>query len=88
MPRPNKRRRIEGELTVAKRIAYEREARGWTYESLARHVTEAGCPLNGSAIYKIEKADPPRRIVVDELVAFAEVFGLTLDEMFTPALQP
>lgn len=37
-------------------------------------MTDAGCPIQGSAIYKIEKADPPRRITVDELVAFATVF--------------
>ncbi|MDQ2782709.1 MAG: hypothetical protein M3Y26_09290 [Actinomycetota bacterium] len=47
-------------------------------------MTDAGCPMVGSAIFKIEKADPPRRIVVDELVTFAKVFGVTIQDLLLP----
>jgi transcriptional regulator with XRE-family HTH domain len=81
MPRPNKRRVIFAEDHLAQRIAAERDAHGWTNDGLAKRMTDAGCPMTGSAIFKIEKAEPRRRIVVDELVAFAKVFAIPLDEL-------
>lgn len=84
MPRPVTGRELASEKNVAQRVAYEREQRGWSYAGLALRMTKAGCKIDQSALYKIEKADPPRRITVDELVGFAEVFGLTLVELTTP----
>ena len=81
MPRPNKRREIFAEDHLAQRIAAERDARGWTNDGLAKRMTDAGCPMTGSAIFKIEKAEPRRRIVVDELVAFAKVFAVPMEEL-------
>jgi transcriptional regulator with XRE-family HTH domain len=81
MPRPNKRRGIFAEDHLAQRIAAVRDARGWTNDGLAKRMTDAGCPMTGSAIFKIEKAEPRRRIVVDELVTFAKVFAIPLDEL-------
>ena len=40
--------------------------------------------MSGSAIFKIEKADPPRRITVDELVALAQVFETTVENLLIP----
>jgi len=80
MPRPNKPRSIQAERALADRIAREREARGWSRESLAKRVTDVGCPIDATAIWKIEKGDPPRRIVVNELVALSRVFGTTFME--------
>lgn len=85
MPRPNRARTVAAERTLARRIAHEREARGWSPEGLASRMTRAGCSINLSAIYKIEKADPPRRITVDELVGFAEVFGIPVQDLLLPA---
>ena len=76
MPRSNPDRSINAERVLAQRIVAERDARGWTNDGLARRMTEAGCPIRDSAIYKIEKGEPPRRITVDELAGFATVFGL------------
>ena len=59
---------------LARRIAHERDARGWSYDGLAQRMTEAGCSIQASALFKIEKGDPPRRITVDELVALGRVF--------------
>lgn len=85
MPRPNLARSIASEAKLAKRIAHEREDRGLSYEGLAKLMTDAGCAIQGSAIYKIEKGDPPRRVTVDELVALARVFEAgSIDEMLTP----
>lgn len=84
MPRPNKPRAVLAESHLAGRIAMEREARGWTNDGLAKRMTDAGCPMSGSAIFKIEKGDPPRRIVVDELVAFSKVFGVPVQDLLVP----
>ncbi len=85
MPRPNQARDIYAEDHLAARIAMEREKRGWTYEGLAKRMSDVGCPLDQSAIYKIEKASPRRRITVDELVAFSRVFGVAIDDLLLPA---
>jgi transcriptional regulator with XRE-family HTH domain len=81
VPRPNPPRDVYAERYLAQRIARERESRGWTYESLASRMTAAGCPLNQSAIYKIERSDPPRRITVDELVGYSKVFGISVEQL-------
>ena len=53
-------------------------------DGLARRMTQAGVPISASAIYKIESADPPRRITVDELVGLSRALNLTMDELLTP----
>jgi transcriptional regulator with XRE-family HTH domain len=75
-----------GELSasVARRVQYERQRRNWSYEVLARHVTSAGCRMYPSTPFKIERGDPPRRITLEEFVALAKVFELSLDELLTP----
>jgi hypothetical protein len=47
-------------------------------------MTDAGCPVSASALFKIEKSDPPRKISVDELVALAMVFDTTINDLLTP----
>lgn len=84
MARPNAMRSIEGESNLARRIAIERRNAEWSYEALAKRMTAVGCPINASALYKIEKGDPPRKITVDELLAFAQVFGKHVDDLLTP----
>jgi transcriptional regulator with XRE-family HTH domain len=84
MPRPNQRRSIAKEANVAERITLERVARGLSYEALAKLMTEQGCYIAGSAIFRIEKGTPPRHITVDELVAFAKVFDTTEDDLLAP----
>jgi transcriptional regulator with XRE-family HTH domain len=82
MPRPNPHRTIAGERSLAQRVATERELRGMTYEGLATRMARAGCPINASGIYKIEKAG--RRITVDELLGFSAVFGVKVDDLLLP----
>lgn len=82
MPRPNKARSIGGESNLAERIKYERDAAGWSPAELARKMSEEGCSISTSAIYKIEAGD--RTIKVDELVALSQVFGLGVDNLLRP----
>lgn len=82
MPRPNKPRSIATEVALARRIAYERERLGMSYEGLAGRMTKAGCPIQASGLYKIEKAG--RRITVDELVGLAKVFELDVPDLLRP----
>lgn len=55
-----------------------------SYEGLASRMVGVGCPINASAIYKIEKADPPRRITVDELIGFSKVLNIQIEELLLP----
>jgi transcriptional regulator with XRE-family HTH domain len=84
MPRPRRSTLIGGEETLACRIAHERERRSWSYEALARHVTDAGVPVAGSALHRIEKGSPRRRVTVDELLALADVFEVSVEELLMP----
>lgn len=84
MPRPNPLRSIGGEDNLAQRIKRERVARSLSYEALAKKMTAAGCPMQGSALFKIEKGEPRRTIAVDELLAFAQVFDTDVPDLLRP----
>lgn len=84
MPRPNRPRSIASEENVARRIAYEREQRGWSYAGLASRMTKVGCAIDQSALYKVENSTPRRRISVDELVALSTVLDIPVDELLVP----
>lgn len=81
MPRPNKQRTVGAEDRLALRIATERQSRGWSYERLAEVMTEAGCSMTGSAIYRIEKGEPRRSIRVDELVTLSHIWAIPIDRL-------
>jgi transcriptional regulator with XRE-family HTH domain len=84
LPRPNPPRPLRGEANLARRVAFERQRAGMSTDGLAKRMTDLGCPIHQSAIWKIENGDPPRRITYDEALAFAEVFGLPLEELAIP----
>lgn len=84
MPPSKPQGRILAEDHLAQRIELERTLRGWSYEGLAKRVTDAGCPISPSAIHKIEKANPRRRITVDEAIAYAEVFEIPVNDLLVP----
>ncbi len=84
MPRRTRGRQPAAEHALAQRIQEERTRRKMSHAGLARRMEQAGCPIDQSALYKIEKGNPPRRITVDELVALARVFELSLDELLLP----
>jgi transcriptional regulator with XRE-family HTH domain len=88
MPKRTPGRTIYDEADLAARIAHERATRGWSLEGLAARMADAGCPVQATAINKVEKTDPKtatrRRVPIAELLAYAAVFGLTLEEMLQP----
>lgn len=84
MARPNKGRGIGAEQAAARRLELERLERGWSYDGLARRMTEVGCTIQPSALFKVEKGNPPRRITFDEAVALAKLFGISVDELAEP----
>jgi len=85
MPRPNKPRSMQNEANLARRIAYERGARHWTYKEVAARMTAAGCAMQPSAVQKIEATGGrPRKISVDELVAFASIFDTDVPGLLQP----
>lgn len=87
MPKRPEGRQISerGERNLAQRIQRMRQDRGWSFETLARHMTEAGCPITKGSLFQIEQSEKPRRITVDELVAFADVFaGGDVAELLIP----
>jgi transcriptional regulator with XRE-family HTH domain len=84
VPRVNPNRSLANEENLARRIAHEREARGWSYEGIAERLTRAGYPIHASAVFKIEKGKPARRVTVDELVGFATVFEIPIGDMLEP----
>ena len=84
MPRQNRPRSIASEANLARRIAYEREQRGWSYAGLASRMTRVGCAIDQSALYKIENGTPRRRISVDELVALSRVFDVPMKDLIVP----
>lgn len=81
MPRPNSERSIQVEDFLARRIEELRAERKWTYRDLAKEMGDVGCAIEPSAIQKIEKGAPRRRIVVNELVGFAAVFGVEIPDL-------
>ena len=72
---------MDAEDRLAERIALERKTRGWSYETLAAAMSEAGCSINGSAIYRIEKGNPRRRVTVNELAALAQLWAIPVERL-------
>lgn len=72
------------ELRLGRRIGFELTRRCWSYETAAAAMGRVGCPMNQSAIHKIVKQKPPRRITVTELAAFAEVFDVPVERLLKP----
>lgn len=66
------------ERNIARQVRVLREREGWTYEGTAARMTAVGCPMKGTTIYKIEKADQPRIVRANELVAFSLIFDRDL----------
>jgi transcriptional regulator with XRE-family HTH domain len=81
VPKQNPPRLPSAEDGLVMRITYERLRRGWSADELARRLTDAGVPINQSAIWRIENATPRRKISLDEAVGFAKVFGMDLADL-------
>lgn len=83
MPRPNKPRSIGAEDAARRRIARERNRLHLSCAALAALMNDRGCPISASAIWKTERAN--RSIYVDEAIAYADVFRLSIRELLDPS---
>jgi transcriptional regulator with XRE-family HTH domain len=83
MPRQNPRPDTSAEAIVARNVQWRREARGWSMAELASRMAAAGSPVNQTAIHKIEKGEPRRTISLNEALALAQAFGITVAELLT-----
>jgi len=81
MSRPNKARTVLAETYLAQRLAQERERLRMSYDGLAERMTAAGCAIHPSALFKVEKGKPARRVTVNELVTLSEVLGIPMNEL-------
>ena len=72
-------RSLRAQRNLAERVRLERERLGWTQESTAAHLAEVGCPIQTTAISKVEKGS--REVTVDELVAFSRVYDVPIDNL-------
>ena len=77
--------------TVGRRIMEGRRQRGWTARQLAENCANAGAPgITAPVIANIEggrRDEHGRRrrdVTVDELLVFADVFGVPPESLFTP----
>jgi len=84
MPKRVPGRTLPYERRLATRVKIARAELGWSLEQLAKAMAEVGCPIAPSSIYKIETSDPPRTIGVNEHYAFADVLGVTPEELVDP----
>lgn len=68
------------EQKVAATIVRHRNEMGLTYEQLAERMRLEGVNIHQSAIQKTEKSG--RRVNIDEMVAYAKVFGIPVEELW------
>lgn len=65
----------------ATRIAEEQEARGWSDAGLAKRAS-VFYPMSAATIWKIKRAQPPRRVDIDEADAIVRACGAANLEEF------
>lgn len=85
MAKPNPNRTIATHANFARRLAHEREQRGWSYARLAREMDDLGCGIDQSALGKIERG--LREVKIDELDAIARAFGVDPGALLRPTDQ-
>lgn len=59
------------------RLRSERAARGWKQSDISRMLADRGVPTHATTITKVEAGD--RAVRIDEAVAIADIFGMSLD---------
>lgn len=74
------------EQAVADNIRRFREAAGWSQAEAAERLVKAGYDLGEMAVWSIEKRR--RRIRVEDLFAFADVFGSTPQHLLEAEADP
>jgi transcriptional regulator with XRE-family HTH domain len=69
-------------VVFARQVRRQREQRGWSQEELARRLAGAGHPIGQSRVSAIEAPGPdPRTVALDQAQAFADAFGVPLEQL-------
>jgi len=79
MPRPNPHRTIGAEDRMRANVLRILDEQDRSVAWLARQMVEAGCAVEGTAVWKSLKQG--RRIAVDEALAISDVLGVRLTEL-------
>jgi len=79
VPKKPTGRATEAEQRVVEAVRELRQVHSWSYEELAHRMTDAGCKIHPTGIYKTEKEG--RRVTIEELVTYAEVFGTSPESL-------
>ncbi|MFJ7019666.1 helix-turn-helix domain-containing protein [Streptomyces sp. NPDC101117] len=69
-------------MTVAENLARLRKVRGYSTRQLAAELERKGRPVSPSGITRMEKGD--RVVTVDDLTAFAAIFGVSPVSLLLP----
>lgn len=69
--------------TIARNVRALRQARKWSTQTLSDRMTDAGYPIQRSVLSNLE-IGYRRSVTVDELFAFADLFGVSVEQMVTP----
>jgi len=88
MAQAAKHRRETVERNIAARVKAERQARGWSLETMSKELEAAGFPAAVSSLHRLEREDPPPRIGVDQALAFCDVFELAFEELTRAQVSP
>lgn len=73
---------IDAENRIGRWVRWARLERGWSQRELAERLAPLGFKVDPSAITRLEKGRRPIR--VDEAVAIANVFGVSMETMLSP----
>lgn len=71
-----------GQENLARRLAQLRAREGWTAGDVQRALAAVGCEVPRNAASRIEQGT--RQVTVDELVAFSQIYGKSVEDLLTP----
>lgn len=80
-----KRRSVGSENLVGQNVVLLRRRLGINQDTLLSRLQVRGIDISQTTLSDIE--GQKRRVYDKELVAFADIFGVTLDELFNPAAE-
>ncbi len=75
---------VGAEQALRDRVRLEIEQRGWSQDEFAREVRNLGVPMTQQTMKDFFTKTPPRRVKVEEMLAFARVLGITPLELVEP----
>lgn len=81
MPRRGQLSHRAEELYAIHRLEWEMKQRSLSYAQVADLLTEAGHPTQPTAIHRLLRGEPRRRLTLNEAAAIADIFDISLSEL-------